>query len=69
MYSVLETNLMDRIKGRVDADATVGNETIFTMDEEKKLYDHVTCMAEIGFGYKNYLVQYIGRVFGKSKET
>ncbi|KAH3826364.1 hypothetical protein DPMN_128266 [Dreissena polymorpha] len=45
-----QTTLMDIIKGRVYVEAKVGHETIFTIEEEKKLYDQVTYMAEIGFG-------------------
>ncbi|KAH3860438.1 hypothetical protein DPMN_023337 [Dreissena polymorpha] len=66
MYSVPETTLRDRIKGRVDADAEFGHDTIFTMDEETNLYDNVTYMAEIGFGYTQKTVQYMGTDFTES---
>ncbi|XP_052268555.1 uncharacterized protein LOC127869937 [Dreissena polymorpha] len=66
MFAVPETTLRDRIKGRVDVEAKVGHETIFTIEEEKKLYDHVTYMAEIGFGYTKKSVQYMGRDYAES---
>jgi len=66
MYSVPETTLRDRIKGRVHKEAKVGHETIFTMDEEQKLYNHITYMADIGFGYSKKSVQYMGKDFAES---
>lgn len=51
VYSVPPTTLRDRISGRVATDARVGHETIFTSEEEDKLYQHITYMADIGFGY------------------
>ena len=69
MYSVPETTLRDRIKGRVHKEAKVGHETIFTMDEEQKLYNHITYMADIGFGYSKKSVQYMGKDFAESLGT
>ncbi|KAH3804650.1 hypothetical protein DPMN_132940 [Dreissena polymorpha] len=69
MNAVPETTLRDRIKGRVDVEAKVGHETIFTIEEEKKLYDHVTYMVEIGFGYTKKSVQYMGRDYWSLGKT
>ncbi|KAH3721581.1 hypothetical protein DPMN_064510 [Dreissena polymorpha] len=66
MYSVPETTLKNRVKGRVDKEAKVRHETIFTIDEEKKLYNHITYMAEIGFGYSKKSVHYMGKDFAES---
>jgi hypothetical protein len=63
LYNVPPTTLRDRISGRVDADAKVRHETILTHEEEQKLYDHITYMANIGFGYSKTSVQYMTKDF------
>ena len=42
---------MDRTKGCIALDAKIGFDTLFSKGEEAKLVDHVTYMAEIGYGY------------------
>jgi hypothetical protein len=41
----------------------VGHEIIHTHGEEQKLYDNITCMTNIGFGYSKISVQYIAKDF------
>jgi hypothetical protein len=43
--------LRDRTRGNVDIEAKVGQDTIFTKDEEKDFVNHMTYMARIGYGY------------------
>ena len=66
VYSVPPTTLRDRISGRVTTDARVGHETIFTSEEEDKLYQHITYMADIGFGYNKTTIQYMAKDFADS---
>ena len=66
VYSVPPTTLRDRISGRVATDARVGHETIFTSEEEDKLYQHITYMADIGFGYNKTAIQYMAKDFADS---
>ncbi|XP_060575299.1 uncharacterized protein LOC132732808 [Ruditapes philippinarum] len=66
MYSVPPTTLRDRISGRVKATARVGHETIFTQEEEQKLYNHITYMAEIGYGYNKMSLQYLAKDYADS---
>ncbi|XP_060606285.1 uncharacterized protein LOC132758607 [Ruditapes philippinarum] len=66
MYSVPPTTLWDRISGRVKATARVGHETIFTQEEEQKLYNHITYMAEIGYGYNKMSLQYLAKDYADS---
>ena len=47
VYSVPPTTLRNRISWRVASDARVGHETIFTSEEEDKLYEHIIYMAQI----------------------
>lgn len=66
MYSVPPTTLRDRVSGRVAVDAKVGHETIFTVEEEQKLYNHITYMAKIGFGYSKTSIQYMAKDYADS---
>ena len=66
LYSVPPTTLKDRISGRVSVDAKVGHETIFTLDEEQKLFYHITYMAEIGYGYNKTAIQYVAKDYADS---
>ena len=49
-YFVPETTLRDRIKGRVEVDATVGQKLILTDEEEAKLETYLISCCEIGVG-------------------
>ena len=40
-----------------------GHETLFTMEEGKMLVDHLSYMADIGYGYQKSKVLYIARDF------
>ena len=40
-----------------------GHETLFTTEEGKMLVDHLSYMADIGYGYQKSKVQYMARDF------
>lgn len=46
--------------------ATIGFETIFSAADEKKLVEHVTYMANIGYGYNKISIQYLAKEFAES---
>ena len=54
---------LDRTRGNVTLDAKNGHGTLFTMEEEKMLVDHLSYMADIGYGYQKSKVQYMARDF------
>ena len=62
-YQVPESTLRDRTRGNVTLDAKNGHGTLFTMEEEKMLVDHLSYMADIGYGYQKSKVQYMARDF------
>jgi len=62
-FSVPASTLKDRIKGRVETNATVGPETIFSEQEERKRHDHIIYKAKIGYGYSKKSIQYMARDF------
>lgn len=47
-------------------EATIGFETIFSAADEKKLVEHVTYMANIGYGYNKISIQYLAKEFAES---
>ena len=56
-YNVPDFTLRDRKMGNVSVDATIGFDIIFNRSEERKLVDHITYMADIGYGYKKSSIQ------------
>jgi hypothetical protein len=66
MYSEPETTLRDRKTGKVEVDSTIGFETIFNKEEENKLVQHVSYMAEIGYGYNKQGIQHMAKDYAKS---
>jgi hypothetical protein len=65
-YNVPESTLRDRTRGNVDIEAKVGQDTIFTKDEEKDFVNHMTYMARIGFGYSKAKIQLVGRDYAQA---
>ena len=47
-YQVLKSVLRDRVQGYVSLDAKNWHGILFTVAEEKMLFDHLSCMADIG---------------------
>ncbi|KAJ8303360.1 LOW QUALITY PROTEIN: hypothetical protein KUTeg_019756 [Tegillarca granosa] len=46
------TTLKDRVRGRVGIDVIKsGPDPLFSLEEESQLFDHISTMAEIGYGY------------------
>ena len=46
------TTLRDRVAGRISIDiTTTGHPTLFSLEEEALLVEHIKSMAEIGYGY------------------
>ena len=66
LYNIPEQTLRDRTKGLVDLDATIGFDKIFSTDEEKKLVEHVTYMADIGYGYNKKGIQAMAKSYATS---
>ena len=60
---VPESTLRDRTRGNVTLDAKKGHGTLFTVEEEKMLVDHLSYMADIGYRYQKSKVQYMARDF------
>ena len=65
-YNVPESTLRDRTRGNISVDATIGFDTIFNRSEERKLVDHITYMADIGYGYNKSSIQSIASDLTKS---
>ena len=65
-YNVPESTLRDRTRGNISVDATIGFDTIFNRSEERKLVDHITYMADIGYGYNKSSIQYMASDLAKS---
>ena len=65
-YNVPESTLRDRTRGNVDIEAKVGQDTIFTKDEEKDFVNHMTYMASIGYGYSKAKIQLVGRDYAQA---
>jgi hypothetical protein len=65
-YNVPESTLRDRTRGNVDIEAKVGQDTIFTKDEEKDFVNHMTYMARIGYGYSKAKIQLVGRDYAQA---
>ena len=65
-YCVPETTLRDRARGRVEVDATIGFDKLFSKDEEQKLVDHITYMADIGYGYNKANIQHMAKDYADS---
>ena len=52
LYGVPRTTLRDRLSSRVSVDCTrTGPETVFTLEEEMKLCEHLKQLAVVGYGY------------------
>ena len=51
-YQVLESALRDRSQGYVTLHAKNGHGILFTVEEEKTLFDHISYTADIGYGYQ-----------------
>ena len=64
-YNVPESTLRDITRGNISVEATIGFDTIFNRSEERKLVDHITYMADIGYGYKPS-IQYMPSDLAKS---
>ena len=58
-YNVPESTLRDKTRGNILVDATIGFDTIFNTSEERKLANHITYTADIGYGYSKSSIQYI----------
>lgn len=65
-YGVPESTLRDRTRGNIPLDATVGFAQIFSHDEEKKMVDHLSYMASIGYGYNKSAIQYMAKDYAVS---
>ena len=50
------STLRDRVTGRVDPE-DYGRETIFSLEEERKLVEHIQLRAELGYGLSNASTQ------------
>ncbi|KAL4237347.1 hypothetical protein ACF0H5_002065 [Mactra antiquata] len=68
LFSVPASTIRDKVKGRTVTkfNATVGHNTIFTKQEEKKLHDHIIYMADIGCGYSKKSIQCMAKDFAAS---
>ena len=62
-YQVLESALRDRAQGYVTLDAKNGHGIMFTVEEEKMLFDHLSYIADIGYEYQQSKVQYTAKDF------
>ena len=50
--SIPVSTLKDRVRGRVDLDSVKsGPCTVFSIEQEALFHNHLTVMAEIGYGY------------------
>ena len=66
-YNVPESTLRDRTRGNVDIEAKVRQDTISTKDEEKYFVNHMTYMANIGYGYSKAKIQLVGRNYAQAQ--
>ena len=62
-YCVPETTLRNRARGRVE---TIGFDKLFSKDEEQKLVDHITYMADIGYGHNKANIQHMAKDYADS---
>ena len=58
LYNIPESTLRDRTLGNVSVDAKNGIGTLMTVEEEHKLVQHISYMAEIGYGYNKSILFY-----------
>ena len=65
-FSVPESTLRDRTLGLVDLNVTIGFDSIFNKEEEQKLVNHITYMAQIGYGYSKSSIQYMAKDYAES---
>lgn len=65
-YPVPESTLRDRHLGLVSLDVHIGFDTIFSIDEEQKLVNHISYMASIGYGYNKSAIQHMAWDYAKS---
>lgn len=51
-FAVPISTLKDRVKGRIHVDIVKsGPQPLFSLDQERLLADHLSTMAEVGYGY------------------
>ncbi|XP_060552077.1 uncharacterized protein LOC132713479 isoform X2 [Ruditapes philippinarum] len=72
-YNIPESTLRDRSRGLVPIDAKVGFKPIFSSDEEQRLVEHISYMANIGYGYNASKIKFMAREYainiGKSVKS
>ena len=61
LYYVPESTLRDRTRGNVAVDAKNGTGTLLSTEEDQKLMEHIKYMANIGYGYTKFNIQYMAR--------
>ena len=66
LYNIPESTLRDRTLGNVSVDAKNGTGTLLTVEEEHKLVQHISYMADIGYGYNKSSIQYMARDYAVS---
>ena len=60
-FGIPEATLRDRVKGRIGVDVTKsGKDPLFTLEEERALFEHLKVMSSYGYGYSRSEVVYIG---------
>jgi len=66
LFSVPESTLRDRTRGLVNLNTVIGFDNIFSDDEERQLVEHVSYMANIGYGYNKMGIQHMAREYADS---
>ena len=66
LFSVPESTLRDRTRGLVNLNTVIGFDNIFSDDEERQLVEHVSYMANIGYGYNKMGIQHMAREYPDS---
>ena len=61
LFSVPECTLRDRTRGLVNLNTVIGFDNIFSDHEEKQLVEHISYMANIGYGYNKMGIQHMAR--------
>ena len=66
LFSVLESTLRDKTRGIVNLNTVIGFDNIFSDDEERQLVEHISYMANIGYGYNKMGIQHMAREYADS---
>ena len=65
-HSFPESTLRNRTRGNVNVDTRTGHRTLITAEEEQKLVNHISYMADIAYGYNKSGMQHMACDYANS---